>query len=357
MCHCFDDVRTIRAGEGEVVRVGKQEFKYDLAVVIGRFQVPRPHEGHRALLKTASERAARVLVLVGSAPRLTKRNPLPAALVCTQVQATLRELLITEGSIMPLPDMRSDADWVKRADEMIAQCVPWNAKVVLLFGQDARNAGLLGDPRSAIVYKQFGKHTVEVHHFDGPRGTELRAKAPAEAYARRNEDIAIGMAAAFELMNSHVVSAADVLVCCKDQPYPTVLLGRKSNEDKWRLLGGMVEPGEAPIETATREAYEEARAQLTNIKSLGVFVVKDWRFPEPDSGVLSHLYYGWASQGVFTAGDDIAEVKMFVATDLRTRINDVVVEEHHGLVSIALDSMLYTKGETENAPQPAATDR
>ncbi|UGY94737.1 NUDIX hydrolase [Streptomyces gobiensis] len=36
-----------------------------------------------------------------------------------------------------------------------------------------------------------------------------------------------------------------------------VLLGRRSDTDRWAVIGGIPEPGEQPAETAVREVYEE----------------------------------------------------------------------------------------------------
>lgn len=66
-------------------------------------------------------------------------------------------------------------------------------------------------------------------------------------------------------MQPHVLGANALIV--RDGQ---ILLGHRTDRDLWNLPGGIVEPGEAPWEAATREAAEEVGVDATVVRLLGL---------------------------------------------------------------------------------------
>jgi 8-oxo-dGTP pyrophosphatase MutT (NUDIX family) len=50
-----------------------------------------------------------------------------------------------------------------------------------------------------------------------------------------------------------------------------ILLQRRSDDGRWALPGGAIDPGEAPAQTIVREVYEEVGLRVRPTRLLGVF--------------------------------------------------------------------------------------
>lgn len=61
-----------------------------------------------------------------------------------------------------------------------------------------------------------------------------------------------------------------------------ILLQNKGNGEKWSLLAGAIEIGEAPAEAVVREVWEETGLYVVPKKLLGVFGGKDFRYQYPN---------------------------------------------------------------------------
>lgn len=91
---------------------------------------------------------------------------------------------------------------------------------------------------------------------------------------------------------------------------PEVLLIRRARSPyrgRWALPGGFVDPGESPIDAASREAEEETRIQVSGLQKIGLFD-EPGRDPR-QRHVQSHAY---AAVGDFPdgqAGDDASDTR------------------------------------------------
>jgi ADP-ribose pyrophosphatase YjhB (NUDIX family) len=94
-----------------------------------------------------------------------------------------------------------------------------------------------------------------------------------------------------------------------------VCLVRRRFEPKqglWSLPSGFMEWGEAPTETACREALEETGLE---VKLTGLYAVESGVLP-PDTPVVVILYRAEETGGTLVAGDDADEIGFFALDDL-----------------------------------------
>lgn len=87
-----------------------------IAIVIGRFQVPYLHEGHKFLFR--SIHAERLVVLLGVTPEPNADNPLSFETRESMLSAELVQLGWENFTILPLRDCESDDDWVDALSEL-----------------------------------------------------------------------------------------------------------------------------------------------------------------------------------------------------------------------------------------------
>ncbi len=62
-----------------------------------------------------------------------------------------------------------------------------------------------------------------------------------------------------------------------------VLLGRRADDGRWAIIGGIPEPGEQPAETAVREVYEETAVHCVPERVLLVETLEPMRYPNGDN--------------------------------------------------------------------------
>jgi 8-oxo-dGTP pyrophosphatase MutT (NUDIX family) len=61
-----------------------------------------------------------------------------------------------------------------------------------------------------------------------------------------------------------------------------VLLGRRADTGRWALIGGIVDPGEQPADTAVRECFEEAGVRVAPEHLTSVTVSPEVTYPNGD---------------------------------------------------------------------------
>jgi bifunctional NMN adenylyltransferase/nudix hydrolase len=137
----------------------------------------------------------------------------------------------------------------------------------------------------------------------------------------------------------------------KQKLYPTVfptvdvviehggklLLGRKTNQQKFRFVGGFADPAldNSYEESAMREAKEETSLEVTTVKYLGSTRIDDPRYRGTEDCIITHLFYAKEWEGSPVASDDIAELKWFPREEITA---ETFVDEHHVLWNLFLAS-------------------
>jgi bifunctional NMN adenylyltransferase/nudix hydrolase len=285
-----------------------KEKKYDIGVIIGRFQINRLHAAHRALINSVIQKHDRVIMFLGVAKATgTKKNPLDFA---------SREVMIREefgdslSTILPLSDMKSDKHWSKQVDTKIRE-VFQNGSVVLYGSRD-----------SFIPYYQGKFDTVELEAAEKVSASDIREeiKNKVEKTAEFRAGVIYGA------YNTHDVVHPTVDIAIVKEETQEILLGRKPYEDKFRFVGGFVDVDDKSYEAAaSRETREETRLDVGSPQYLGSTRVDDWRYRGyGDRSIMTILFKVSYMYGTPKASDDIEEVKWMKISELTE--NDLVVE-------------------------------
>lgn len=90
-----------------------------------------------------------------------------------------------------------------------------------------------------------------------------------------------------------------------------ILLVRKRGTSKWMQPGGKPEPGEQPIEAASRELGEEIGLFLPQSRFIPRGIWSGWAANEADTPLIAHLFdvdYDEAHDGPVRADAELAEI-------------------------------------------------
>lgn len=134
-----------------------------LGVIIGRFQTPYLHEGHKHLINTALSENNRVMILLGTKvdDELDERNPYSFNERIEIVRSDFPDALIYKLTDVP----ESDEVWSQRVDEIVES-------VMDIGNYDV--ASLYHSRDSFKDYYSGNFKTVEVPQISGVSATQIR---------------------------------------------------------------------------------------------------------------------------------------------------------------------------------------
>lgn len=286
-----------------------------LGVVIGRFQVPKLHAGHCALLDKSIMKHDHTLILIG-VPSFTgtKKNPLDFPTVRAMVDSTINSSYRYKTTILPIFDVRSDEEWSKSVDHLIHTLYPFD-KVTIYHGRDS--------------FKEYysGKHVCEA--VDVPNilsGTALRDSAGVSPL--QSEDFRRGMIYQAYHKWPRINPTVDIAVY--DEVTNKILLGTKKDSPLFRFPGGFVDARDGSFHNAAvRELQEEtgiAVDALDTLEFVGSTLVNDGR-STPDNVIMTSLFLLKKRSEYFIpqAADDLNSVEF---VDMGGLINSDMVPEH-----------------------------
>lgn len=283
--------------------------QYDTGVIIGRFQVSESHEEHKALINTVIERCDNVVIFLGlSAIPHTKNNPLDF-----QSRRAMLKTEFPDIEVVYIKDCKYNEDWSRFLDQRISDMVPRSHRIAL-FGS-----------RDSFVNLYDGRFdTIELEAERILSGTEQREMISRKVINSREFR-------AGQIYSSHgrfPTSYQTVDMIVYNEEKQKVLLGKKNTDKKYRFFGGFVDPKDDSLEDAAiRELREESGGSINHSppKYLGSFRVDDWRYRSEVDKICTAVFqvpYLW---GPASPGDDIAEVRWFNVSDVKSNL----VEEHH----------------------------
>jgi bifunctional NMN adenylyltransferase/nudix hydrolase len=292
--------------------------KYDVGVIIARFQVPYLTEAHEALVNYVCSNHKKVVVLLGVSRQFhTKSNPLD--------YATREQMLKTQFPdviILPVMDNDSDEEWSKDVDKAIF--ISYGGKSALLYGG-----------RDSFIPYYSGRYKTVSLDTTGPEvsGTKLRALVSKEL--RNSADWRAGSIHAINSLRDVNWLTVDIIPVRADGK---ILLGKKLLETRYRFIGGFVakEDNDTCIEEAAiRELKEESglTATTSDLIYLGSSAINDPRYKGTGSGIMTTIFALIVDNDVKPVGDDdLDHVAWF---DLNY-VSDVtnIMPQHLPIVSI-----------------------
>lgn len=295
----------------------------DVGVIIGRFQAPDLHEGHRDLIDTVRKKHKKVLMFICSTKgvRNTRRNPMDYYTRMKMIQEHYPEV-----AFIPMWDIPGDDNaWSRVADTKIQET----------FG-DHVSAVLYGS-RDAFIPHYFGKFpVVELAESFDISGTE--AREAVSDVVRQCSEWRCGVVYAAHDRFPAVFPAVDMAVV--NMKERKIALGRRNGDvaGKWRFPGGFVDAKKDKTyeQAAKRELGEEFGISLVTdgFTYLGSHNVDDSRYRGEVDEVITSLYLTKYSWGPLGAADDIDQSEWF---DLDGFDLSKLVDGHQPLMEMVLN--------------------
>lgn len=294
--------------------------QYDVGVIVGRFQTADLHAGHLKLIQHVCDAHEKVVIFLGVSPLwATINNPLDFQARKQMIQAAFPDVIINY-----VEDMHSDSKWSAALDRQIARIVT-PAQSVLLYGS-----------RDSFLPHYTGKHATRELESDQVYSASAERKIISAGNTKASADFRAGVIWATQVHYPTSFQTVDFIIL--DDAGQRALLGRKANEDKFRILGGFVDPTDPSLEHAvTRESKEETGLEVGDIRYIGSHRVNDWRYRAERDKILTALFLCKRIYGKPEPADDIEEVRWF---DLSEPLP--VVPEHEPLIEMMFAHLTKT---------------
>jgi bifunctional NMN adenylyltransferase/nudix hydrolase len=297
-----------------------------LSVIIGRFQTPMLHEGHRALIKYAMDKGDKLLVILGVNPAgITDKDPLDFACRLSMMDTYLSTVYKQRKDAKPFHilaarDQPSDALWSHKIDELIQGLLKTHYiephKVTLYGGRDSFIPHYRGSYATQYLPKAYSYKV---------NASQIR-KDIGELFPPDNATFRQGIIYASESMFPTSYQVVDVAILGRSE---SVLLGRKNIDGgMYRFPGGFVDPTDSSLAMAAkREAKEETGIDVYLPRYIDSYRVKDYRYRSTKHKIMTAFHYARYFDGVAKASDDLDEVKWFHIEE----IMDILHPVHHVL--------------------------
>lgn len=261
----------------------------EVGVIVGRFQCPFLHDGHKDVIDQVVDKHPRVIIFLGMSYCVwSKENPYPF-----YVRRQMIEESYPDVEVYGLRDTYDDATWSAALDANLHDFLGPNMTCVLYGGRDSFIKSYKGRYPTAELK---AKHYVSA--------TELRKLYSISQ--RMTQAERVGANTAIQNQYDQVIPAVDVAVRTEDGKYIFI---QKPNEDKLRFVGGHAEPDSPSYEyDAIREMKEEIDCDsFTNdMRYLGSFLIDDPRWRKERNKVKTVFFHtDLKGPQIPKAGDDV----------------------------------------------------
>ena len=294
-----------------------------IGAIVARFQTPYLHDGHRALIDAVRQQHNRAVILLGISPVLgSRKNPLDFQTRERMIKKEYPDLMV-----LPLRDHPIDTQWSQNLDQILTETFP--GKNFLLYGS-----------RDSFVPFYSGKfETNEIQNLGTYNSTLIREKISDRVLD--TEEFRTGIIYAYSNTYLKVYPTVDIALFRNNKT--EILLGKKTIDNKWRLLGGFSDPTDDNYEAAAKRELTEEAGELdtTPMQYEGSFRMDDWRYRNEQDKIISSLFSTEFVSGNPKGSDDIAEVQWF---SLR-QVNEMMLVretagEHFPLLSALMKKYL-----------------
>lgn len=293
--------------------------KYEVGVIIGRFQLHQLHKAHCDVIESVLSNHKKVILFLGVTKVIgSSSNPLDFASRKAMIQEKYPEIVV-----LSLPDTRSDEIWSKNLDSRIRE--------VFQIG----NVILYGSRDSFIPHYKGQFETAELEQEIYVSGTEVRKQVSEEIKSSKEWRAGV----IYGSYNRYPTSYQKVDVAVFNEEENQLLLSKKTDEDKYRFIGGFVEVKDTSLEhTAKRKFMDEAGAEIAITEYIGSFRVDDWRYRSERDKIMTTLFKAKYLFGHLEPSDDVEELRWFDLKDLKEigGIQKIVIEEQQSMMSILL---------------------
>ena len=293
----------------------------EVGVIVGRFQVPRLHDEHKALIQRVSNTHPRTLIVLGLAPdscKCTYNNPLDFAARKMMIEAEFKDV-----EVFYIRDVGHNEKWSKELDRIIASQIGPNQNVVLYGGRDS------------FLNQYCGKYpTEELVPNKILSGKEVRKNVGLKS--KGTVEFREGVIWAVENQWPGALPTVDAAII--DPNTQKILLGKKPNRDQYQFIGGFATPESPNYESdAEREVREETGLDCVNFRYLGSAKIDDWRYRNERNKIKTVFFTCELYSGIAKADDDIAEVKWF---DLEELTEETFIPEHRVLFRMLREKII-----------------
>lgn len=298
-------------------------MKKDLAVIIGRFQVPELSEQHIEIFETLFKNHDGVMAVVClSSVQTTKNNPLDYASRQQMLKEAFPNLVIRY-----IKDIRDDLTWGHNLEAIVSSVADGKYEDVTLYGSKHNFI-------DHYISREYDTKEIDQIIFTNPDNMLKSISTRKD----KGKDFREGCFFAAHNQYDNPITTVDVAIIRKTEDSYQLLLGRKEHETEYRFIGGFTEcDSESFEDDAVREVKEECGdIEISEPQYIGSYKIDDWRYRNETRSIKTLFYMCRFISGNPIPSDDIFELKWF---DILEITMDTLVQEHRKM----FDTLLTAK--------------